>query len=87
MLNLPPSQQRRVQELQHNTELNNNPTTPRNKNLPHVGTSVNSGQHFKETIGAFGIKNRNKKGTSLRKLIIKPCHHNNTHNVEKPQCI
>jgi hypothetical protein len=33
------------------------------------GTSANSGQHLKETIGAYGIENRNKKGTSLINLM------------------
>jgi hypothetical protein len=31
----------------------------------NVGTRANSGQHLKETKGAYGIENRNKKGTSL----------------------
>ncbi len=35
----------------------------------NVGTSANSEQHFKETIGAYGIKNRDKKGTSLINLM------------------
>ncbi len=35
----------------------------------NVGTSTNSGQHLKETIGAYGIENRNKKGTSLINLM------------------
>ncbi len=30
----------------------------------NVGTSSNNGQHFKETIGTYGIENRNKKGIS-----------------------
>ncbi len=29
----------------------------------NVGTSANSRQHLKETIGAYGIEKRNKKGT------------------------
>ncbi len=35
----------------------------------NLGTNANSGQHLKETIGAYGIENRNKKGTSLINLM------------------
>jgi hypothetical protein len=35
----------------------------------NVGTSSNNGQHFKETIGTYGIENRNKKGISLINLM------------------
>jgi hypothetical protein len=35
----------------------------------NVGTNANSGQHLKETIGAYGIENRNKKGISLKNLM------------------
>jgi hypothetical protein len=35
----------------------------------NVGTSANSRQHLKETIGAYGIENRNTKGTSLINLM------------------
>ncbi len=36
----------------------------------NVGTSANKGQHLKEMIGAYGIENRNKKGTSLINLMV-----------------
>ena len=35
----------------------------------NVGTSSNNRQHFKETIGTYGIENRNKKGISLINLM------------------
>jgi hypothetical protein len=35
----------------------------------NIGTNANSGQNFKDTIGPFRIKNRNKKGTSLLNLL------------------
>ncbi len=35
----------------------------------NVGTSANSRQHLKEMIGAYGIENRNKKGTPLINLM------------------
>jgi hypothetical protein len=35
----------------------------------NIGTSTNSGQHLKEMTGAYGIENRNKKGTSLTNLM------------------
>jgi hypothetical protein len=35
----------------------------------NVGTSSNNGQHFKETIGTYGVENRNKKGISLINLM------------------
>jgi hypothetical protein len=35
----------------------------------NVGTSANNGQHPRERIGACGIENRNKKGTSLINLM------------------
>ncbi len=35
----------------------------------NVGTSSNNGQLFKETIGSYGIENRNKKGISLINLM------------------
>ena len=35
----------------------------------NIGTNANSGQNFRDTIGPLGIKNRNKKGTSLLNLL------------------
>ena len=35
----------------------------------NTGTNANNGQNFKDTIGPFGIENRNKKGTSLLNLL------------------
>jgi hypothetical protein len=35
----------------------------------NVGSSANNGQHLKETIAAYGIENRNKKGISLINLM------------------
>ncbi len=69
MLNIPTSQQHRIQKLQHNPELNTNKLSPEtNIILGHsintnVGTSAHSEQHLKEMIGAYGTENRNKKGT------------------------
>ncbi len=35
----------------------------------NVGTSSNNGQHLKETIGTYGIENKNKEGISLINLM------------------
>jgi hypothetical protein len=35
----------------------------------NVGTNANSGKNFRDTIGPFGIENRNKKVTSLLNLM------------------
>jgi exonuclease III len=37
--------------------------------IMHVGTNAGSGHIHKETLGRYGIKNRNKKGTSLLNLL------------------
>jgi hypothetical protein len=51
----------------------------------NIGTSTNSRQHLKETIGAYGIENRNNKGTSLINLMASlNMKITNTHFNPKP---
>jgi exonuclease III len=49
--------------------LDNVPSDRSIYDIMHVGTNAGSGHIHKETLGRYGIKNRNKKGTSLLNLL------------------